>query len=110
MVIGAMKNSMTGQGFRLSVDGTTYAREVWATNDNWSDYVFDDLYDLMQLHDLDRFFGTHGHLPNIPSSADVAKKGYGLNEMNAMLLQKIEELTLYIIALKKELDNVKSNP
>ncbi|HRW22318.1 MAG TPA: hypothetical protein P5509_10105, partial [Bacteroidales bacterium] len=62
------------------------------------DYVFDDEYQLMSLDELSEFIKTNKHLPNIPSEAEVMKEGnFDLGEMNKILLEKIEELTLYIL-------------
>jgi hypothetical protein len=70
---------------------------------SWPDYVFADDYRLMPIEDLEKSIRQHKHLPNIPSAAEVtAEKGIVLGEMNRKLLEKVEELTLYIIQLKKE--------
>lgn len=66
---------------------------------NWPDFVFEKDYKLLSLQELDAFIKTHKHLPNIPSATQVNAEGIDLGQMNAQLLQKIEELTLYIIQL-----------
>ena len=60
----------------------------------------------MSLKDTEHFIKQNGHLPNIPSAAEVEKEGIQLGEMNALLLQKVEELTLYIIELQNQIDKL----
>jgi len=91
----------------LSVNGKIKAREYEATLTGWSDYVFKDDYELMSLSELEEFINTHDHLPGIPSEKEVLENGVELGEMNAKLLAKIEELTLYVIQLQKELNEMK---
>ncbi|MEM6717743.1 MAG: hypothetical protein AAF611_00365 [Bacteroidota bacterium] len=74
----------------------------------WADYVFDKDYDLKPLEDVEAFINTNGHLPNVPSATEIEKEGLNLGEMDAKLLEKIEELTLYVIELKKEINALKS--
>ncbi len=91
----------------LSVNGKIKAKEYEATLTGWSDYVFKDDYELMSLHDLEKFINQHDHLPGIPSEKEVLEDGIELADMNAKLLAKIEELTLHVIQLRKELDQIK---
>jgi hypothetical protein len=70
----------------------------------WSDFVFDKGYKLRPLKEVESFIKTNGHLPEIPSAKEVAKEGIDLGAMDAKLLQKVEELTLYMIELKQELE------
>lgn len=76
---------------------------------NWADYVFEDDYKLMSLKELDQYIKTNGHLPNIPTSEEVVKQGVDLAEMNAKLLEKVEELTLYTIELNKKNESQQKN-
>jgi len=69
---------------------------------NWSDFVFEENYDLRSLEEVETFIEENNHLPDVPSAQQVAEEGYNQTEINALLLQKIEELTLYLIELKKE--------
>lgn len=69
---------------------------------DWADYVFEDNYQLISLSELEAFVKENKHLPNIPTSEEVLKEGIDLGQMNAKLLEKIEELTLYSIDLYKE--------
>ncbi len=69
----------------------------------WADYVFKKDYELKTLEEVEKHIQEKGHLPNIPSAADVEKNGINLGEMDAKLLEKIEELTLYSIEQNKQL-------
>ncbi|PQJ80302.1 hypothetical protein [Polaribacter porphyrae] len=77
----------------------------------WSDFVFYKNYNLPTLQEVEKHIKEKGHLKDIPSAKEVEKNGIFLGEMNAKLLQKIEELTLYIIAqekiLKKQEEKIK---
>jgi hypothetical protein len=92
----------------LAVNGAIYAKE-FLIKSSWSDFVFDDDYKLMPLGELDSFIKTNRHLPDIPTAATVEKEGVKLGEINAKLLQKIEEMTLYIIQLEKRMSNLEKN-
>ncbi len=97
-------------GYALAVEGRIGTREVKVTPQSWPDYVFAKEYDLMPLADLQSFIQKHRHLPNIPSEKEVNENGIDAGAMNALLLEKIEELTLYLIELEgeiKELENRK---
>jgi hypothetical protein len=94
--------------FKLAVEGKIAAREVQVTTENpWPDYVFDAEHKLLTLLEVEQFIKENRHLPEIPSEGDIKVKGHNLGEMNVLLLKKIEELTLYVIDLKKEIDKIK---
>jgi hypothetical protein len=82
----------------LYIDGNLY---VTGTGP-WSDFVFNENYNLMPLPDLKQYIEENKHLPDIPTQEEVEENGINLGSMNVKLLQKIEELTLYIIELKEE--------
>ncbi len=86
----------------LSVNGRIRSREVKVENLNWPDYVFAKDYEMPSLSDTEKQIKDLGHLPGIPSASEVKANGIDLGEMNAKLLQKVEELTLYLIEMKKE--------
>ncbi len=90
-------------------NGKIFANEVEVNSEFWPDFVFTQNYKLLPLMDLENFIKQHKHLPEIPSVQDVLENGIELGEMNALLLMKIEELTLYVIELKKELDDLKNH-
>ncbi|MEC7262905.1 MAG: hypothetical protein VXW38_04130 [Bacteroidota bacterium] len=86
-------------GYKLAVKGKIRAEEI-KVETGWADYVFEDGYDLPSLEEVERHIKEKGHLINIPSAKEVEANGVELGEMNKLLLEKIEELTLYIIELK----------
>ncbi len=104
----------------LTVKGKIHTQEVLVDLDGAvaPDYVFENHYEgssvtmpeyrLISLEELDRFLRKNHHLPNIPSAETMQTEGISLKEMNLLLLQKIEELTLYTIQQQKEIDALKS--
>lgn len=98
-----------GNGFYCDVNGNLMVKSLWVTLSGWSDYVFDDDYRLMPLGEVERYINSHRHLPDVPSAAEVEENGVDVGEMNKILLQKVEELTLYVIDLQKQIDDMKSN-
>jgi len=92
---------------KLDVNGTIHSQEVKVDMSGWSDFVFKKEYSLPTLEEVEKHIAEKGHLENIPSEEEVLKNGINLGEMNAKLLQKIEELTLYMIEMKKENENIK---
>ncbi|MFC1226720.1 hypothetical protein ACFE6N_23150 [Pedobacter sp. BG31] len=92
---------------RLAVNGNIRAREVKVEATGWPDFVFQKDYKIGSLVDLARYINKNKHLPGVPSAEDVEKNGIELGEMNKLLLQKIEELTLYMISQQKEIDELK---
>ena len=105
------KNGNVGIGtttpgsYKLAVEGKIGAREIVVTTAPWADFVFDSNYDLMSLSDLDAFIKENKHLPEIPTTKEVSENGVSVGEMNAKLLQKIEELTLHTIKQQKLIEN-----
>jgi len=91
----------------LAVYGTITAKEIKVTEADWSDFVFDDAYELPSLNSVESYVKEHNHLPDIPSAKDVEQQGIAVSEMLARQMQKIEELTLYLIKLNKENDRLK---
>lgn len=71
---------------------------------DWADYVFEDTYTLMPLSDVETFIKKHKHLPEVPSANHVVDNGLNLAEMDATLLKKVEELTLHLIELSKQVN------
>jgi hypothetical protein len=94
--------------YKLAVEGTIGAREVTVNTDTWSDFVFQDDYKLQSLSEVESFIKDNKHLPDIPSEAEVKENGVSLGEMDAKLLQKIEELTLYVIEINKRTKKLES--
>jgi hypothetical protein len=98
----AIGTSAVPSGYKLAVDGHIRTREIRVDQDTWPDYVFGKNYNLLPLSQIEKYIQKNGHLPNIPSANEVETNGVELGEMNKLLLEKIEELTLYILELKKE--------
>jgi len=71
---------------------------------SWADYVFADNYELKPLHEVESFINENKHLPDVPSADEVVKDGIDVAAMNAKLLQKVEELTLYMIQQQKQME------
>ena len=75
---------------------------------SWSDFVFSKNYNLPTISEVATFIQANNHLPDVPSAKQVAEEGYYKHDMNKILLQKIEELTLYTIQQQKEIDSLKA--
>ncbi len=88
---------------KLDVKGTIRAEEV-KVETGWADYVFHEDYELKSLSEVSSYIEENHHLPGIPSAEEVAENGIKLGEMNAKLLEKIEELTLYMIEQNKKIE------
>ncbi len=91
----------------LAVNGTITSKEVKVTLDGWSDFVFNDDYKLIKLEKVEDYIISNKRLPEMPSENEVIENGVNLGEMDAKLLQKIEELTLYMIEINKEVKTLK---
>jgi len=86
---------------KLTVNGKIHATEVIVDLAIPADYVFKPTYKLMPLHEVEQFVKTNSHLPEIPSAGEITKNGLSMGEMQNKLLQKVEELTLYVIEQQK---------
>jgi len=95
------------KGYKLAVNGKIRTQEIKVEAANWPDYVFAKDYKLLSLKETEQHIKEKGHLPGIPSAEEVKANGVDLGEMNIKLLKKIEELTLHLIEIKKELDTLK---
>ncbi len=91
----------------LTVNGKIHAKEVLINTSILPDYVFNKDYPLMSLTEVKNYIDKNHHLPEVPSAAEVEKDGLKLGDMNLILLKKVEELTLYLIELKKENEALK---
>ena len=96
----------TSPDHKLDVKGTIRAEEV-KVETGWSDFVFEDNYNLPSLKKVESFIKENKHLPDIPSAKEVEEEGLSMAEMMKKQMQKIEELTLYVIELKKENEAIK---
>ena len=96
---------------KLSVDGNICAKEVRVSLSGspcWPDYVFAQDYDLMKISDLRSYVQQHRHLPGVPSAAEVEENGVELGATTEILLQKIEEMTLYILQLEERVQQLEN--
>ncbi|MFL5751904.1 MAG: hypothetical protein ACJ76F_00735 [Bacteroidia bacterium] len=88
--------------YLLSVSGKIRAKEI-KVETGWADFVFEKNYRLLSLNEVEKFIRDNGHLPEIPSAKEVEENGVDVGSVEAKLLQKIEELTLYVIEQDKKL-------
>lgn len=106
--IPAPTYSPTYHSYRMSIEGKAIFEEVVIQpSNNWPDYVFQPNYQLMPLADLKKYISLNKHLPNIPSAEEIATAGkYSVGMNNIVLLEKVEELTLYTLQLDAENDSL----
>ncbi len=90
--------------FKVDNLGTLRARRVLVNQEEWADFVFDKEYKLMPLKELETYIDKNKHLPDVPSTQEVLEKGTDVAEMNKILLQKVEELTLYLLEQNKKME------
>lgn len=93
---------------KLRLSGTFIAQEILVQSNIWADYVFRNDYKLAPLSEVEQYIKENGSLPGIPKEEEVLEKGINVSEMNVLLLEKIEELTLHVIQLEKEINTLKS--
>ena len=106
--IGTEVDPYAGQ-YKLILDGSMIAEEVRIQNSNsWPDYVFADEYKLISLRELEISINKNHHLPGVPSAKEVESEGIAIGEMSKILMEKIEELTLYTIQQQKEIDQLRN--
>jgi hypothetical protein len=102
-IVGDVAIGTTAAQKDLAVNGNIKTRKVKVTQTDWADYVFDSSYQLTPLHAVEKFIQQNKHLPEVPSAAAIKKDGIDLGDNQAVLLKKIEELTLYIIEQDKRI-------
>lgn len=93
----------------LAVNGTILAKQIIVSTASgyWPDYVFSKDYKLKPLSEVESFIDQNGHLPNIPSASEIEESGQSLAELQRKQMEKIEELTLYLIQQEKEINQLK---
>lgn len=79
----------------------------YKTENQWSDKVFEKEYKLLKINQVEKYIQANGHLPNVLSASEVVKEGVGMDVMVSKLLEKVEELTLYVIQQQKEINGLK---
>lgn len=92
----AVSGGLITEKVRVATTGTTF----------WADFVFDKNYKLRSLNEVAEYIKLNKHLPDVPSTADVNKEGIDLAQTQAILLQKVEELTLYVIEQNKKIERL----
>jgi hypothetical protein len=95
------------KGYKFAVNGDAIFNKVKVKQYPWPDYVFYPDYKLLTLREVEAFIQRNKHLPGVPSAKEVEDKGLDVGESQAVLLKKIEELTLYIIEQQKEIESLK---
>ncbi|MCD7973705.1 MAG: hypothetical protein LUG18_13790 [Candidatus Azobacteroides sp.] len=93
---------------KLEVNGTIRAKEIRVESTGWSDFVFDPSYELPSLKDVKLHITQNRHLPGIPSENEVLENGINVSDIASKLLQKVEELTLYVIQQNEQLEEQKA--
>jgi len=91
----------------MKVNGNIVCRDLEVTLSNWWDEVFSPGYSLMTISELQKYISENGHLPGLPVESEVVGQTMSVQEMNLMLLKKVEELSLYVIELQKQIDEMK---
>ncbi len=96
-------------GYLLSVYGKVVAEEVRVQlKASWPDYVFADNYELPPLTGVKEFIRANQHLPGLPAAAEIEKNGLDLGDMQKKMVEKIEQLTLYVIDMQQQIDDLKT--
>ncbi|WP_435352547.1 hypothetical protein [Emticicia sp. SJ17W-69] len=109
-VAAADRAAATSGGYRLLVKGgmiTEKIKVAVAGTADWADYVFEPSYKLLSLDKVESFVKENKHLPNVPSAEEMSKNGLDVMQTSAKLMEKIEELTLYMIEMNKEIKALK---
>ena len=105
VIIG--NTTQTNAAYKLDVYGSARANEI-VVNTTGADFVFDKSYSLPKLSDVKKYIEANQHLPEIPSAKEMQTDGMSVGEINTKLLQKVEELTLYLIQQKEENEKLKA--
>jgi len=104
--VGIGTVSVNDINYKLFVETGIRTRKIKVDQSTWSDYVFSSTYKLPTLKEVEEFVKQYKHLPDVPSAQEVEKNGIDLGDNQAILLKKIEELTLYIIDINKKVDKL----
>jgi hypothetical protein len=102
-------SAVTPTGYSFSVNGKAICEELKIqASSNWPDYVFNENYSLLNLDELRHYINIHKHLPNIPKASMIEQNGIEVGDMQKRMMEKIEELTLYVLQLEEKYNLVKS--
>lgn len=105
LIAGNVGIGTSNPTYKLSVNGGVRCKEV-VVESAWADYVFNREYKLPTLSETEEFILRNQHLPNIPSAKEIEEKGLNLGELQKKMMEKIEELTLYIIDANKRIEEL----
>jgi len=100
-----------GEAFRpFTFHAPITVQEIYAKGDStkWPDYVFSPDYRLLPLSELEAYVQAHRHLPGLPPAVKIEQEGLPLTQTHLALVRKVEELTLYVIALQKQVDSLRA--
>jgi hypothetical protein len=102
--------STTGAtGYKMAVEGKIICEELRVQDQaDWPDYVFEEDYELPSIEEFEQSIKELGHLPGVPSAEVVEAEGFHVGEMQATILEKVEELSLYVIELNREIEELKA--
>jgi hypothetical protein len=103
----SLRGDNSDENFRVETSGLVRCRKIKVDSEIWPDYVFESDYSLMPLEKLEKYIEENNHLPNVSNQETMVKEGIDLGEMNLKLMEKVEELTLYMIQQNKELKKLK---
>lgn len=104
----SIATSAVASGYKLNVNGKAIVEELKVQlSQNWPDYVFSDKYKLKNFDELRTYIATHNHLPNIPSAKQIESSGLEVGDMQRRMMEKIEELTLYVLQLEEKIQDIK---
>lgn len=92
----------------MKVNGNIVCRDLEVTLTNWWDDVFSPGYSMMTISEMQKYIDENGHLPGIPAESEVVGQTMSVQDMNLMLLKKVEELSLYVIELQRQIDEMKN--
>lgn len=101
-------SNQTQKIFQIDPDGLVHGRKIKVDVVNWPDYVFESDYDLMPIQEVKTYIEEEKHLPGIPSAEEMQSNGIDLAETNKMLVEKVEEMMLYLINQQSEIDLLKA--
>ncbi|MGV6860238.1 MAG: hypothetical protein ACWA41_00610 [Putridiphycobacter sp.] len=103
-----VRNSVNEKTLQLNDNGLLRAREIRVDEDNWPDYVFNENFTVLSLEDVAKYIQQHKHLPGVPSAEEIKTEGLSVGKMQKILMQKIEELTLYTLEQNNQIQNLET--
>jgi hypothetical protein len=105
--VGIGTNMASSAGYKLAVNGSIRAKEV-VIESGWADFVFEKNYKLTSLESVEKYIEANNHLPDVPSAKFISENGLKVAETQTIMMQKIEELTLYVIEQNKKITELQT--